>query len=218
MKVSTDACILGAWLSQKIPAGAHVLDIGSGTGLLMLMAAQRHPGRIDGIELDRSSFGQLQENISASPWKERLTTYQGDVRYFDFPEKFDFMIVNPPFYEDALPSPSETKNLAKHSKALTLLELVDFVDAHLVDSGSFGILLPYYRLRYFEELAEKRGFFAGEQLNVRQRPGEEYYRTILLCSRNAVDLRATGDLVLRNNSNGYSKAFVELMKDYYYYL
>lgn len=218
MKVSTDACILGAWISQRIPPGARVLDIGCGTGLLMLMIAQRHTGKIEGIELDRASFAQLEENIAVCPWKERIYVYQGDVRSFVFPQKFDFMVVNPPFFEDALPSPSDRLNLAKHSLALTLAELLECMDANLVESGSFGILLPYYRLRHFEELAEKQGFFVQEQLNVRQRQDQEFYRIILLCARNGATLRNAGDLVLRDDAHGYSRAFVDLMKDYYLYM
>ncbi len=89
MKVCTDACVLGAWFSQRIPHGVRVLDIGSGTGLLILMLAQRHSGGIQGIELDAGAFGQLQENIEQSPWSSRLqVSFRGDVRAFAFPDTF----------------------------------------------------------------------------------------------------------------------------------
>src|ERR1700751_1205435 len=84
MKVCTDACILGAWFSQKAPSYARMLDIGSGTGLLMLMLAQRHKGEIRGIELDLAAFRQLKENIERSPWKEMLGAVPGDVRAYHF--------------------------------------------------------------------------------------------------------------------------------------
>src|SRR5215469_2574817 len=80
MKVCTDACILGAWFAEKIPNSSFVLDIGSGTGLLMLMLAQKSKSEIDGIEVDLPAFKQLRENIAASQWKDRLQAFPGDVR------------------------------------------------------------------------------------------------------------------------------------------
>ena len=109
MKVCTDACILGAWFAEKIPSQSAVLDIGSGTGLLMLMLAQKNKSEIDGIELDLSSFKQLKENISISKWKESLHAFPGDVRTFSFSSKYDFIIVNPPFFEGDLLSSSAGK-------------------------------------------------------------------------------------------------------------
>jgi tRNA1Val (adenine37-N6)-methyltransferase len=85
MKVCTDACILGAWFAAKAPAYANVLDIGSGTGLLMLMLAQKHKGEIMGIELELDAFRQLKDNIEKSPWRQLLKVFPGDVRSFSFP-------------------------------------------------------------------------------------------------------------------------------------
>src|SRR5450631_3963277 len=98
MKVCTDACLFGAWLPAKVPATARVLDIGSGTGLLMLMLAQKNGGDIHGIELDPDAFGQLGENIAGSPWAKRLQIFEGDVRQYVSQEKYDLIITNPPFF------------------------------------------------------------------------------------------------------------------------
>src|ERR1700761_7170285 len=111
MKVCTDACILGAWFAHKAPAWSHVLDIGSGTGLLMLMLAQKHKGEINGIELDLAAFRQLKENIGQSPWAPMLRVFPGDVRSYSFPGKFDFIITNPPFYEGDLEASTTAANL-----------------------------------------------------------------------------------------------------------
>jgi tRNA1Val (adenine37-N6)-methyltransferase len=104
MKVCTDACILGAWFAAKIPEYCTVLDIGSGTGLLMMMLAQRTRSEIYGIEIDLSSYKQLKENISQNKWKERLKVFPGDARTYSFASKYDFIIVNPPFFENDLES------------------------------------------------------------------------------------------------------------------
>jgi tRNA1Val (adenine37-N6)-methyltransferase len=145
MKVCTDACIFGAWFADKIPDHSTILDVGSGTGLLMMMLAQRSRSEVHGIELDLSSFKQLKENINQNKWRERLKVFPGDARTYSFPVKYDFIIANPPFFENDLPSESGPEQVAKHSKELTLDELVKLIDNNLEPHGSFGILLPFHR-------------------------------------------------------------------------
>jgi tRNA1Val (adenine37-N6)-methyltransferase len=219
MKVCTDACILGAWFADKAPAWSSVLDIGSGTGLLMLMLAQKHKGDIRGIELDLDAFRQLQDNIGQSPWRQMLRVFPGDVRTFSFPEKFDFIITNPPFYEGDLPASTTAANLARHSKELTLSELLEVIDANLTPQGSFGILLPYHRTTWFEEKAcAAYGFSLREKLLVRQTPRHDFFRSILYFSRHRENFAPTTELTIQNSEGVYSDDFIELMRDYYLYL
>jgi tRNA1Val (adenine37-N6)-methyltransferase len=219
MKVCTDACILGAWFADKAPAWSSVLDIGSGTGLLMLMLAQKHKGEIRGIELDLDAFRQLQDNIDQSPWRQMLKVFPGDVRGFSFRTKFDFIITNPPFYEGDLQAASTAANLARHSKELTLSELLDVIDGNLSPEGSFGILLPYHRTAWFEEQARTRyGFSLREKLLVRQTPRHDFFRSILCFSRHPERFAPTSELTIQNNEGVYSDDFTELMRDYYLYL
>jgi tRNA1Val (adenine37-N6)-methyltransferase len=218
MKVCTDACVLGAWFAEKVPPWSSVLDIGSGTGLLMLMLAQKLKGEIAGIELDPESLGQLRENIRQSPWKDRLKAYQGDIRGFVFSEPFDFIIVNPPFFEGDLATASDSKNLARHSKALSLAELIKSIGINLKPSGSFGILLPYHRMDYFEKLAAGHDFHLREMLLVRQSPRHDYFRAILHFGRSKENVVPSAELCIKNEEGEYSKEFAELMKDYYLYL
>ncbi len=219
MKVCTDACILGAWFADKIPAWAGVLDIGSGTGLLMLMLAQKHKGGIIGIELELDAFRQLKDNIEKSPGQQLLKVFPGDVRSFSFPCKFDFIISNPPFYENDLPAATIGANLARHSKELTLIELLAAIDTNLSPGGSFGVLLPYHRTAWFEELARTTyGFTLNEQLLVRQSPRHDFFRSILYFSRHKDNFSPTFELTIQGNDGTYTEDFVELMKDYYLYL
>ena len=219
MKVCTDACILGAWFADKVPPYASILDIGSGTGLLMLMLAQKHKAEIVGIEIDLSAFRQLKKNLDSSPWRKILKAFPGDVRNYQFPEKFDFIISNPPFFENDLPSSSETANLARHSKQLTLTELLGVIDNNLSPRGSFGILLPFHRTAWFEEQAATTyGFELSERLLVRQTPNHGYFRSILHFCRNRGNFVPVTDLTITNGEGIYSNDFVELMKDYYLYL
>ena len=218
LKVGTDACILGAFFAGKIPSLARVLDIGSGTGLLLLMLAQKNVGRMDAIELEPGCFSQLQSNLNASPWKERLNAIQGDVRQFINDEKYDFIIVNPPFYEHDLASPSKEKNLAKHSLELSLEELIAAIDYLLSPNGTFGLLLPYHRASFFESLATQKQFHLAGRLSIRQTPEHNYFRSILHFSREAITETAEAILTIYSHPNRYSPGFLELMRDYYLHL
>lgn len=224
MKVCTDACIEGAWFARKHFPNARILDIGTGTGLLMLMMAQKHSGEIHGIELDNKAYSQLLENTGASKWKDSLRVFPGDARSFSFPVKYDFIITNPPFYEGDLITSSVPKNLARHSTELTLAALLEVIDTNLATTGSFGILLPYHRMDYFEELAADRLFYLQDKLLVRQTPRHEPFRAILQFSRIVEGSRIREDsipvttLLIKDEAGQYTEAFVELLKDYYLYL
>jgi tRNA1Val (adenine37-N6)-methyltransferase len=216
MKVCTDACILGAWIAEKASALARVLDIGSGTGLLMLMLAQKRKAEIRGIEIDLDAFHQLKDNIDKSPWPHLFKVYPGDIRSFSFPEKFDFIISNPPFYENDLAAPSQTANLARHSKELTLSELLQAIDKNLSHNGSFGVLLPYHRTAWFEDQAATRhGFTLKEKLLIKQTPRHDFFRSILFFSRQKDDFIPIAELSIQDGGGAYSEDFIELMKDYY---
>ena len=218
MKVCTDACILGAWFAAKIPSYSTILDIGCGSGVLMMMLAQKNKADIHGIEIDLPSFKQLKENISHSKWKDKLKAFPGDARTFSFPGHYDFIISNPPFFENDLEPDQENLQVAKHSKLLTLEELLKVIDRNLSKEGSFGILLPFHRHAYFIDLCNKNGFWLSEQLLVRQTPGHEYFRSILHFKRQADKFSPEHELVIQDGANNYSLEFRELLGDYYLYL
>jgi tRNA1Val (adenine37-N6)-methyltransferase len=185
----------------------------------MLMLAQKHRGEIRGIELDLDAFRQLKDNIGRSPWRQLLKAVPGDIRSFSFPAKFDFIISNPPFYENDLPAATPAANLARHSKELTLQELLAAIDANLAPGGSFGVLLPYQRAAWFEEqAAATHGFMLKERLLVRQSPRHDFFRSVLYFSRHRDNFIPTTELTIQDNDGAYTDDFVELMKDYYLYL
>jgi tRNA1Val (adenine37-N6)-methyltransferase len=218
MKVCTDACVLGAWFAEKISSPSKVLDLGSGTGLLMLMMAQKNSGEIHGIELDQNAYAQGEENIKQTKWNERLTLFSGDARTFSFPVKYDFIITNPPFYEGDLIAATGPENLARHSQELTLAALLDIIESNLTPAGSFGILLPYRRMDYFEKLAASRQFYLLDPLQVRQTPGHEPFRAILHFSRMQGKEAPSTTLIIKDQAGQYTEDFVQLLKDYYLYL
>jgi tRNA1Val (adenine37-N6)-methyltransferase len=218
MKVCTDACILGAWFPVKIPKNATVLDIGSGTGLLMMMLAQRCQGEIHGIEIDPIAYKQLQENISQNDWKERLKVFAGDARSFQFPVTYDFIISNPPFFENDLLSTDNREQIAKHSKHLTLEALLEVITTNLQPDGAFGILLPYHRWEAFNKLATQQNFTLSEKLIVRHTPKHAPFRAILHYTRKHNQSGTDFELIIQQETGGYTPEFIELLKDYYLYL
>ena len=218
MKVCTDACIFGAWFAKKTISPKNILDLGSGTGLLMLMLAQQHDADFLGIEIDANCFEQLKENLRNSKWSERLEARLGDVRDFRADLKFDFIISNPPFYENSLAASSASSNLARHSSHLKLEELLTAIDRNLSSAGSFAVLLPFHRSEEFEARAEKNKFHLMEKLLVKQSPRHDFFRSILHYSRSKGNTPVQEELVIQNEAGGYTDQFIELLNDYYLYL
>lgn len=221
LKVSTDSCLFGAWVAKKMESEKlkveNLLDIGTGTGLLMLMLAQKCNATIDGIEIDTASYLQAKENIEASRWNDRLHLFHADVKSFRFQKKYDFIITNPPFYESDLKSDSSNRNVAMHDEGLKLIELLYIVDENLDAEGSFAVLLPFHRTDEFISKALTLNLFLNKRLNVRQTMNHSYFRSLLLFGRKKTELHIN-ELSIKNELNQYTSSFENLLKDYYLYL
>lgn len=232
MKVCTDACLFGAWVADKISSEKNsfknllppennsennrILDIGSGTGLLIMMLAQKINCNIDGIEIEQECFEQLKENTSQNNWKEKINLFRDDIRNFTSDQTYNFIISNPPFFDNDLNSATKGEQLAKHSKELSLEELLEAIDRNLSSDGSFSVLLPYHRVEYFEKKAFLKEFFLVEKMLVRQTEKHGFFRGILTFSRNYREC-ITEEMSIRIN-NEYSPKFIDLLKEYYLYL
>lgn len=222
MKVTTDACLFGGWVAETIgielTGSDKLLDIGTGTGLLSLMVAQKTSAIIDAIEIDSLAAQQARENIAASPWNEKISVIEGDVLQHHFNRKYHCIISNPPFYENSLKSDKRSKNIAHHNEGLRLDGLLSVIDLQLLSDGSFFLLLPAQREREFTEAANKGGFFLQEKRLVTQTPMHQPFRTMVHCSRNKVNPATTKTLSIKDQNDNYSPAFVALLKDYYLHL
>ena len=215
MKVCTDSCILGAWAALRLKEEKSILDIGSGTGLLAIMLAQKSGATIDTIESDPDAATQTTENILSSPWANQIRGFKGDVREYSFEYRYDFIITNPPFYESDLHSPELKKNKAKHDLSLTLEELIAILRSRLSAGGRFSILLPWHRFEFFEKLAAEKDFFILEKLTVRQTPKHKPFRSVCLFGFQKPAKLISKELQIKDGSGKYSPEFIELMKDYY---
>ena len=181
----------------------------------MLLLAQKSNALIHGIELDKEAFAQAKENIERSNWKERLMLEEGDVRQHTFKHPFDFIISNPPFFENDLESETDAEKIAKHSTSLTLTTLLDSIANNLDSKGSFGILLPFHRWKYFDALAKQKGFQLAEKLIVKQTLKHKPFRAILHYTKTAPDSITETELVIKPDGLNYSNEFENLLKDYY---
>ncbi|MES2372934.1 MAG: methyltransferase [Bacteroidota bacterium] len=217
MKVCTDACLFGAWIAGKVGGGQmavdSVLDIGTGTGLLGLMIAQRSNAKIDAVELDEPAAQQAAENFELSNWREKLQVIQGDIRTVHLGKNYDLIISNPPFFENDLKSPDAQRNLALHSQELGLDELLATVKKQLTDNGKFAVLLPYHRKETFIKLALGEGFFVEEETSVKQTPSHNYFRIMFLFGKEPIATKRES-IVIRDGEQ-YTSEFTDLLKDYY---
>lgn len=214
MKVCTDSCVFGAWLASKANTNKRILDIGSGTGLLMLMLAQESGASIDGIEIEPGCFRQLQSNLELSPWRDRLRALKADVREYQFTEKYDLIVCNPPFYSSDLLSKSNTNQIARHSIELSLAELFNIVPGILTPQGQFAVLLPYHRLEEAKKIGQHVGLKIYEQLDLYQTSGHEVFRVMIYFSGEQHEAAKFSKLVIKNKA-AYTADFVDLLKPFY---
>lgn len=140
-KVGTDGVLLGAWADLK--QSKHILDVGTGSGLIALMAAQRaSEAEVVGIEIDPDAARQASENAQRSPFSERITITQSDVRDFHSPLAFDCILSNPPFFTEETRPPVSERAIARNTATLTFVELIAAVGRLLADEGCFHVVLP----------------------------------------------------------------------------
>jgi tRNA1Val (adenine37-N6)-methyltransferase len=224
MKVTTDACLFGAWVAKivekEISLNNHsrILDIGTGTGLLSMMLAQKSSGIIDAVEIDVEAFRQAANNFENSSWNNRLTVFNHDVKKYQLENSlpYNFILTNPPFFENDLKSYSTKRNLAMHCEALGLDELLESIKRLLSSDGFFAILLPYHRSIYFEDLASTNGFYLAEKVLVKQTSSHSPFRAMLLFGNKTKEI-VEREIIIKEG-NIYTDAFISLLKDYYLYL
>jgi len=227
MKVTTDACLFGAFASRELGVGSQeltamrVLDIGSGTGLLALMLAQKNANAlIDAIEIDKDAFEQARENIAASPWANQIKIIHADARSFSFPQQYDVIISNPPFYENELKSDNKKKNIAQHSDDLPLQDVFSVIAQNLDHNGVFYLLLPYKRYPEIKDWPGGSGLYLYEILLFRQSANHSYFRFIIKGGKARGDVRdiMINDIAIKDEKDEYTEDFKELLKDYYLHL
>jgi len=228
MKVCTDACLFGAWMSQKeqVQKATKLLDIGAGTGLLSLMLAQvteHSKAKITAIEIEAQAAAEAASNFSLSPWKDRMELVNDAVQNYTVSkmnqdafneQQFDLVISNPPFYEGDLKSPDANKNIAAHSTELPWSILIENLATILSPNGSFFVLVPTLRAYTMQKLAEAQKLHLVEEVLVYNDAKHLPFRAILHFQRNKTEM-VRNKLIIKDAENNYTPEFTHLLKDYY---
>lgn len=219
MKVGTDGVLIGAWATLDEGCG-RVLDVGAGTGLIALMAAQRTESwgaEIVGVELDEAAAGQAADNCKASPWGNRITIINSDVA--DFATKteqgYDAIVSNPPFFVNSLESPSQMRNQARHTVTLTYDGLLQSVKSLLNDGGAFSVVLPYESRMDFVCRAMERGLSLERETVVYAKRNGVPKRVLLGFRSGTLLCGYMRDELVIHEGAGYTEEYKILTGDFY---
>lgn len=216
MKVGTDGTLLGAWASLPHTC-RHILDIGTGSGLIAIMAAQRHAeAHIDAIDIDADCIAQACENVADCPWSNRITLHHTPVQGFMPEHKFDAIISNPPYFVDSLLSPDEKRSTARHTATLPFEELVAGVIRLLAPGGSFSLILPPTECDRF--LSAARGqLFVTRRCEVHSTPTSGAKRILTeLQTTPPSEIPTTDKIIIEEHGvMGYGEKYKSLTKDFY---
>ena len=215
MKVSIDGTLLGAWAALERQNG-RILDIGTGTGLMALMMAQRYQAaRVTAIDIDEAAVLQATENVKDSPYAERIQVSQADVNSFESSEPYDAIVCNPPYFDKALTCPDNQRTQARHTLTLTYRQLMSAAWRLLSDEGLFSLIIPNDYFQQLESEAHLAGFFLTRVYGVRTITGKPIKRYLIeLRKQNNKEL-VKEEVVIDDLPNVRSKWYRELTKDFY---
>lgn len=218
MKVTTDSIILGAWV--PLPQWSiSIIDIGTGSGLLSLMLAQRCQGqcKIDAIEIDKQASDQAKQNIQLSPWANNITVFNQDIHEFYqyyTGEPYELIISNPPYFNEGPLCRSSQRQWARYTTSLDQQSLLTIAEQLISAKGRFCLALPYNIALEFTITAKNRGWHLGHTLLVRDSDNKSDYLMLLELSRYKREQKHE-HLVLRNSQREYTDEFRQLTKPFY---
>ena len=224
MKVGTDSDLLGTMAY----GGKHILDIGTGTGILTLMMAQRFPeAQFTAVEIDDKAVIDASTNFSSSPWSERITLIHDSFQSFiekeiseGRQERFDAIICNPPFFDKSLECPEQGRQRARHTSSLPFETLIDGAYRMLEEGGPFSLILPPEVLEKFCLKAKERGFALKEKNGIQTLPGNPPKRYILVFQKSLDSSLCVSEntFSMRNADNTYSQWYNDLLRDFLLFL
>lgn len=214
MKVGTDAMLLGSFVTWRLEPES-ILDIGTGTGVLALMLAQRtQTSRVIGIEIDELAATEAFANFNNSAWSNRLDIVHGDILFAEFDQTFDLIVTNPPYYENSVLSENERTARAKHAEFLPVTAILEKVEALLSEIGTFWVIIPSENAASWVDLAAQLGLHLHESIAITGKEGQSEIRRILAFGRNRVNLQ-NGLLTVRDQHGKYTQAYIEITKEFH---
>lgn len=215
MKVGTDSVLLGAWVNLN--SGCRVLDIGTGCGILALMAAQRGAGEVVAIEIDEIASSRSVQNFMASPWKEKITGVAVSLQKFAtyHQSDFDLIITNPPYFVNSLKAPEARRKLARHNDELPFEMLTGLSSQLLLSSGRLALILPLPEAADFQKFATLNNFHLIRSANVIPVEGKSANRMLLEFSKTPSPLISNESITIRKGNNEYTEEYKLLTRDFY---
>ena len=215
MKVGTDGTLLGAWAVLARSDG-RVLDIGTGTGLIALMMAQRYPeAQVTAIDIDEMAVLQAAENVKASPFADRIEVLHADVNTFETREKFDSIVCNPPFFNNALVCPDQQRTQARHTTSLSYQQLMTAACRLLQDEGVFSLIIPNDFFQQLESVVHLSGLFLTRVYGVRTVEGKPIKRYLIELRKSPQNKLVKKEVLIEDAPNVRSEWYQELTKDFY---
>ena len=217
MKIGTDGVLLGAWTPVEKNIFS-ILDIGTGTGIIALMLAQRSSAsQIDALEIDENAFEQATDNFENSPWNDRLFCFHAALDEFvEEPEdEYDLIVSNPPFYSEDYKSSNDQRDLARFQDAMPFEDLVEAAALLLSENGIFSVIIPFKEEENFLALAKKYKLFPLKITRVKGTPTTETKRSLLAFSRNENRTLRVDELIIETARHIYTPEYTALTKDFY---
>lgn len=214
MKVGTDGVLLGAWATTK---NGNILDVGTGTGLIALMLAQKTEiATIDAIDVEENAFLEAQLNVQNSKWKDRIKVHHATFQNFFPTKKYDVIITNPPFFTNLFKPTKEDRATARHTHQLTFDELIDNTLRLLQNDGLFALILPYNEALIFIEKAQKKELFLTRRCNVKPNPEKPPKRILLEFSKKPTNQLVEQNLTIETEKrHQYTNEYKKLTEAFY---
>ncbi|GAA4275547.1 methyltransferase [Aquimarina mytili] len=216
MKIGTDGVLLGAWTPISDTTNS-ILDIGTGTGVIALMAAQRSGAEIiDALEIDTEAYEQAVDNFEASPWGDRLFCYHASFQEFfeEIEDPYDLLISNPPFYAEDYKTSDEQRDMARFQDALPFEHLFIGASRLLSNQGKLAMIIPFKEEERSIEIAEQLQLYPQKITRVKGNTTSEIKRSLLLFGFNQIECEID-ELVIENSRHVYTKEYMDLTKDFY---
>ncbi len=214
MKVGTDAVLLGSWVNAS--NAKTILDIGTGTGIIALMLAQKSDATIDAIDIDKNAFLQASENIAGCKWKERIQIHHISLQQYstDSP-KYDLIVSNPPYFVDSSKASEESRTNARHTDQLPFSDLLNGVLNLLNPTGSFYVILPTKESQVFRDMAEEQNLFLTKLTRVITLADRPEKRLLMQFEFTKKALEENFITIEKDERHSYTDEYKELTKDYY---
>lgn len=217
MKIGTDGVLLGAWTSiENNPFS--ILDIGTGTGVIALMLAQRSQAeQIDALEIDEEAYEQSVDNFENSPWSDRLFCFHAGLdEFIEEPEdEYDLIVSNPPFYSEDYKTETDQRDKARFQDAMPFEDLIEAADLLLSENGILSIIIPFKEEANFLALAKESELYPMKITRVKGTPTTEVKRSLMAFTRNEISDFPIDELIIETARHVYTPEYIELTKEFY---